>query len=230
MEDLMTESRLHLGDCLELMKRMPDGCVDAVVTDPPYNARKDYGVYKDMEYAKWMRNVISESRRVSRKGIAFYVGGALTERFLELIPGSHLIIIEKTCTGPCAGDWLLQYHSLITTLRPSKKTEDLWLGMRMPSDGFVCREEHYNHPCQTGMQVTRKIVSVFTKESDVVFDPFMGTGTTGAVCAELGRNFVGCELNSKYYEMAQQRIASVHRPTAERIGMAFQLSMDSLKD
>ena len=50
------------------------------------------------------------------------------------------------------------------------------------------------------------ILEKYTKENNTIFDPFMGSGTTGVACMQLGRNFVGCEISNDYFKIAEKRI------------------------
>jgi DNA modification methylase len=52
----------------------------------------------------------------------------------------------------------------------------------------------------------RWIVERTTRKGDTIFDPFMGSGTTGVACVQLGRNFIGCEIDPKYFAIAEKRI------------------------
>lgn len=52
----------------------------------------------------------------------------------------------------------------------------------------------------------KRIINDFTNEGDLIMDAFMGSGTTGVVCKESNRNFIGCELDTHYYEIAKKRI------------------------
>ena len=52
----------------------------------------------------------------------------------------------------------------------------------------------------------KRIINDFTNEGDLIMDAFMGSGTTGVVCKESNRNFIGCELDTHYYEIAKERI------------------------
>ena len=56
------------------------------------------------------------------------------------------------------------------------------------------------------LKVIRKLVRVLSNENDIVFDPFMGSGTTGVACKELNRNFVGVDIDDKYFKIAEERI------------------------
>jgi DNA modification methylase len=62
------------------------------------------------------------------------------------------------------------------------------------------------HPCPKPFNVMRWIIERTTRVGDTVFDPFMGSGTTGVACLQLGRNFIGCELDPEYFKIASQRV------------------------
>ena len=61
-----------------------------------------------------------------------------------------------------------------------------------------------NHPCQMPLEVMKNIIGILPKNA-IIVDPFMGSGTTGVACAELGRDFIGIELNSEYFEIAKKK-------------------------
>lgn len=67
-------------------------------------------------------------------------------------------------------------------------------------------KSHGKHPNQKPINLMSEIVSILTKEGDVVFDPFMGSGSTGVAAKNLNRSFIGCELNHDFYELAKRRI------------------------
>jgi len=63
-----------------------------------------------------------------------------------------------------------------------------------------------NHPTEKPVQLIRQMVEQFSDPGDTVFDPFMGSGTTGVACVQTGRNFIGCEIDPKYFAIAKRRI------------------------
>lgn len=200
-------------DCLKFMSNLPDKCVDLVFYDPPYNAKKKYDGYLDnldvQDYKDWMYKVYSESERISKNGVVVYVGGKLTQMFFEIMKGAHLIIVHKRAAGAFAGNYMLQYHSLFSTRKPVRKTKDLWDDIRLPGEGYFFREPRYEHPGLTGLALTERVLEYFSNEGELVFDPFMGTGTTAVACQKMGRNFLGTEQSSKYIEIARQRLVEL---------------------
>lgn len=66
-------------------------------------------------------------------------------------------------------------------------------------------KKRYNHPCIMPLEVMKNIVGILPKNC-IIFDPFMGSGTTGIACKELGYDFIGCEIDKEYYDIAKERI------------------------
>lgn len=62
------------------------------------------------------------------------------------------------------------------------------------------------HPCQMPLEVMKNIIGILPPDT-IIVDPFMGSGTTGVACAELGRKFIGIEMDADYFHVAEQRIA-----------------------
>lgn len=215
----MTKTKMTLKnsifqqDCVEFLRSLDEGSVDLVFSDPPYNVKKDYGVYKDNrppeEYIRWMDEIIQECRRVSRRGVLMYVSSKLNKVFFDLMPSAHLIPIHKRAAGVVSGNYMLQYHSLFSEARPIKKVKDLWDDVRLPGEGYFFREKRYPNPGLTSELLTDKILAHWTLEGETVLDPFMGVGTTAVSCKKAGRNFIGTELNLKYIEIAYQRLEEV---------------------
>jgi site-specific DNA-methyltransferase (adenine-specific) len=69
-----------------------------------------------------------------------------------------------------------------------------------------CGDEVRYHPTQKPKPLMGMIINDFSKAGDTILDPFMGSGTTGVACKELGRNFIGIEIEPKYFEIAKRRI------------------------
>ncbi len=84
-----------------------------------------------------------------------------------------------------------------------RKTSCLWRGMLQSNMRF--KEVRY-HPAQKPTILIYMILKEFSMETDTILDPFMGSGTTGVAAKELGRNFIGIEIEPKYFAIAQRRI------------------------
>jgi DNA modification methylase len=202
----MRENRvqLHLGDCLDFMRTMAGKSVDAVITDPPYgigenrtavmSRRKlakpiDYGEF-DWDEQPATAEQISEMRRLSINQVIF--GG----NYFELPPSSSWIVWDKQNSGDFA-DCELAWTSHKKAVR---KFTYMWNGM------IKQKPEKRYHPTQKPLELMEWVLLNYTKEGDTIFDPFMGSGTTGVACVQTGRNFIGCEIDPGYFKIAEKRI------------------------
>lgn len=97
-----------------------------------------------------------------------------------------------------------------------------WVGKEMvyPSNVLYTSSVSTNvgHPAPFPLDIPEFFTKLFTVEGDTVLDPFMGSGTTGIVCKNLNRNFIGIELNEEYYKLSQNRIGTIQ----ETLNLEFQ--------
>lgn len=189
---------LHLGDCLEVMKQIPDKSVDLVLTDPPYGIDvgsmamgkgKKKTTFNSFSWDKSApsQNLINELLRISKYQIIW--GG----NYFSLPPSGCWLSWDK-----------MQKFS-------GADFELAWTNMTKPSKTFrMSRIEAYakmnkQHPTQKPLALMEWCLS-FLPEVETVIDPFMGSGTTGVACKNLNRHFIGIEQDANYFEIAKGRI------------------------
>lgn len=227
------------GDCLETLKQMPDNCIDCVVTSPPYNKgynRKkmypadnwsqyaiDYEVFHDDmpedEYQEWQKEIMRELVRIIKpKGSIFYNHKPRVVNHRLILPTEWLgefnirqVLIWNRKNSPQLASirWLPTseyiYWITKTNIQPKfynrsrYKTEVITLPPRKMKD----------HPAPFPEKLVEILVQNTTDKNDIVLDPFIGSGTTAFVCKKLFRNYIGVELNPKYVEFANNRLASL---------------------
>ena len=200
---------LILGDCLDVMRGMDDNSVDFGFTDPPYNVGKDYGTYKDNlpenEYFDWCVEWITELQRVC-KTVAIYPPKKHLLWFWNKFPDHHQIICAWSPSGAIRGNFVHQYIPLLVPNKPVKRLKDHWWNVQVPGLGYYYKEEKFNNPGQTSMDITGRVIDGFTLPGDVVLDCFFGIGTTPVYCATHERSFIGIEIDPTYFSIAQKRI------------------------
>ena len=76
---------------------------------------------------------------------------------------------------------------------------------------FAVSQNKTKHPAVFPLELPLRHIKSWSNENDIVLDPFMGSGTTGVACKELNRNFIGIELDDKYFEIAKNRIDETNR-------------------
>ena len=202
----MIDVKLMLGDCLELMRGMDDGSIDAVITDPPYGIGENRKrvmsrekLAKPIDYGEFSWDAkpataeqIAELIRVSTNQIIF--GG----NFFDLPPSSSWIVWDKLNGGNDFADCELAWTSHKKAVR---KFTYLWNGM------IKQKPEKRYHPTQKPLELMKWCIENYTNPGDTILDPFMGSGTTGVACVQTGRKFIGIEIDPVYYEIAKKRIA-----------------------
>jgi site-specific DNA-methyltransferase (adenine-specific) len=211
--------KIICGNCLTILRQLPDKAIDLVFFDPPYNVNKDYGVYKDNlpweDYIEFMKNVITECLRISKRGIGIYLDWKHFKPYWqEIIPQAEPIIIYKRSSGSIfsARKIMQHHHVILTTATALIPTKSLWDDIRVYGEGYLFREPTFGHPAQTSLKATKRFIENFSEENEIVLDPFIGVGTSAVVCKTLNRHFIGIDINPDYCEIARKRLAELSEP------------------
>ena len=201
--------KLYHGDCLEIMPQLEP--VDLVLTDPPYNAGKDYGTYKDnlseKEYLLFMSKVFKMMLAVSQNNIAVYMDSHRFKSFWDMLPAARPIFLHITANGFGNSQKIRQdHHVILTTAKSSNSTSSIWQGIRVLREGYFFREKKTGHPCQTTLAGMKKFLGFFSGGGDIILDPFSGSATTAIACECLNRRWIGIEIEEKWCKVAAKRI------------------------
>lgn len=221
----MSKYTLYQGNCLEVMKNIADGSVDLIVTDPPYlcdysrhdnKSRFSKKIANDEntdKNEKMIRQYFKECYRIMKKDTAIYCfcNYKKIDFFKQELEKTgfnlkNIIVWDKQRNG--MGDLKTTFgysHEFILFASKGqpkirgKRISDVWQFKRVSSKQQV----HQNQ------KPTELLSLAITKSSDegmIVFDGFMGSGSTGVACLNTNRNFIGIELDEGYFEIAQNRI------------------------
>jgi DNA modification methylase len=199
---------IYHGDCREVLPQLEAS--GFAWTDPPYNVGKDYGMWNDKmpddEYKAFTVDWISSLKALCPQ-MAVYVP---TNHFLfywqTLGADFKQIILSWSPEGAFRRGFVNQYASILTNAKPQKRTKDVWHNCQMPGLGYFFREETYAHPGYTSQDVTKRVLSSFAPASDLVIDPFCGSGTTLRAAKDLGIKSIGIEIEEKYCRIAVERL------------------------
>ena len=197
---------IYHGDCLAVLPSLEASSL--VMTDPPYNAKKDYGICKDNlsneAYAEQMGQVVAHCLRLARN--QFWVAPRYQMAlWTSLLPKAHLIVIRRGASGPNRGGWADQFETALSIGIPNKVCADLWDDIRLKGEGYFFREETYGHPGYTPSSIFGRAAKLLATDS--LIDPFCGTGTSLEVAKKQGLKAVGIEINEKYAEIAAKRLS-----------------------
>ena len=192
------------GDCLEVMKGMPDKSVDLVLTDPPYGIGEDERVADSVGRREWKeenrwdlsipsKEYFDEIFRVSKEQI-IWGGNYFIENGL------------KNSRGWLA--WYKMQEFSGADMELAWTSKDMSAKMFRMSRVKFHGQEWKQHPTQKPSQLMMWCLQFFP-EAQTILDPFLGSGTTALACKTLGKDFIGIEISEKYCQIANQRLASV---------------------
>ena len=201
--------KLYKGDCLEIMKDIPDKSVDVVITDPPYGilgGSKTIGgskLYKANEYnCEWdnerlSEDILKEIFRISKNQIIFgynYIS--------DMLPITNSLVVwdkkEKNNWFDNFSDGEIIWTSY---KKPLRIFRFLWMGALRKG-----KRIKRVHPTQKPVELMEWLIKNYTNENDIILDPFMGSGSTGIACVNTNRSFIGIELDENYFNIAKERI------------------------
>lgn len=226
---------LMLGDCLERMKEIPDGSVDAIICDPPYQ----------MTACKWdsiipLEPMWAELKRVIKPNGAIVM--TASQPFTTTLIASNMKMF-RYC-------WVWEKEQgvnfLLAKKQPMKVHEDVCVfyrkqpaynpqmtagkpytsgkggsgevtgsvtkiqtqngGTRYPRSIQAVKRETGLHPTQKPVALMEYLIKTYTNEGETVLDFAFGSGSTGVACVNTNRDFIGIEMNQGYFDIAKQRI------------------------
>jgi site-specific DNA-methyltransferase (adenine-specific) len=210
------------GDCIALMRQMPAASVDFILTDPPYlvnyRSRDGRAILNDCA-DQWLKPAFAEAYRVLRWDrfcVCFY-GWSKADRFLAawraagFRPVGHLVF-RKSYTSTTR--FLRYQHEqayLLAKGRPCQPEQPIpdVLEMRYPGNRI--------HPTQKPVSALVPLIESFSTPGEVVLDPFCGSGSTLVAAHQMGRHFIGMELDPTYHVIAAQRVRAASRHAAPDI-------------
>ncbi len=234
--------RLLQGDCLEVMKDIPDGSIDMVLTDPPYGTTA----------CKWdsvipFEPMWEQLKRVTKKNGAIVLMAAQPFTSALIMSNAKMFkycwVWEKskptgflnakrqplrqtedvavffTGQSPYYPQGLTEVDRVVSRTNRgnygscSKTTKQTQTGY--PRNVLKFRSACGQHPTQKPVALMEYLIKTYTNEGETVLDFTMGSGTTGVACVNTGRDFIGIELDETYFGIAQDRIKEAQKETKE---------------
>ena len=219
----MELNRIYNEDCLAGMKRIPDGSVDLIVTDPPYLMNYKTGRRKDKTHRfndvilnddneQLITDYVKECYRILKDDTAMYLFCSSNKvdffkRELEkLFSIKNMIIWVKNnhTAGDLESAFGRKYEIVFLVNKGQRKFNgerltDIWAFPKVSSDGQL-------HQNQKPIELIKRCIVKHSNVGDVVFDGFMGSGTTAAAALDTNRNYIGFELDEYYFNVAEKRL------------------------
>ena len=208
------ENKIINADCMDILKQLPDKCIDLVLTDPPYGkqyarGKNGWGVCDnrpDIKDVSWdnqtpSQELFDEIIRVSKNQIIF--GG---NYFTDKLPVSNCWIcwdkIGNNTNKSVFADCELAWTSFKSVCRKFVSV----------SMGFIKYDRSERiHPTQKPADLFGQIIRDYSKENDLVLDCFSGSGTTAIACHRLKRRFICIEKDKDYWQASVKRLEDEQR-------------------
>tara|TARA_R110002012_G_C11433284_1_gene589685 strand:+ start:77 stop:733 length:657 start_codon:yes stop_codon:yes gene_type:complete len=205
------------GDCLKVMKTLPDESVDLILTDPPYGMEFKSS-YRKIKYDKikndnnldWLNDFSKLCFDKTKNNTAHYIFCSFhnidkfKQAFEKYFTIKNILVWEKNNTS--MGDLSADFAPKVEFIIFLQKGRKLINGDRSPNIFKFARTQNKYHPTEKPIMLMEHLIKKFSNENDVVLDPFMGSGTTAIASRNLNRKFIGIELDKKYFDTVNHRL------------------------
>lgn len=218
--DMIQPNSIIQGDCLEVMKEIPDKSVDMILTDPPYgmdltpqrSSGKFHGIkITNDDNLDWTGEFFNECFRVTKNNTAVMVfcSHHSIGKFIESAKRAgfdvkNLLVWDKMWFG-MGGNWRPNFELILVFSKGrfviKSNNKDNILRYRRISP------QKAQHPTEKVIPLLEELISEPDYNPQIILDPFAGSGTTGVACKNLNRNYILIEKEPEYVEIIKQRLA-----------------------
>ncbi len=227
---------LH-GDCMEHLTQIPTGSIELILCDPPYNLAKYSTGNMSFQWRSEINNDLAEwdlrelapvdflkefKRILSPTGNIFlFTSYNLIGKWHEVFDNEfdtfQFMVWHKTNPVPnIRKSSFLNSCELIVCMWNKGHTWNFSKQNQMHNfiESPICmgkeRLKSPKHPTQKPLSILKQIISIASKENDLVLDLFMGVASTGVAARELNRRFLGIEINEAYFQASEERMRQTH--------------------
>lgn len=215
--------KIICGDCLEVMREMPDASVDCIITDPPFKVSQKYGGGVDADNLTAVSSIIRtipEMSRVlkpNRFAVIFYDNRILPFLF-EATKGTPLVYRKMIFLYRRWGNanrwcgWMQTTDPICIFINGYDKPFMPKIKGKVTHDVYVKEgPELFNaeHVAQKPLALIENIVTWCSDVGDIIFDPYAGSGTVAAACINLNRHYICIEKEPEYCDIAEKRLAEM---------------------
>jgi len=216
MEIKDIENKILNADCMDILKQLPDKCIDLVLTDPPYGMNYQSG-RREQKYEKiqddnnldWLPEFLKELKRVSKDDAIWYVFcswhnvDVFKWEIQKVRNVKNILIWNKNNFG--SGDLFCDYapkYEMCIFCNENKKLN----GNRISNVLNFAKTGNELHPTQKPVDMFGVLVKKGCNENDLVLDCFSGSGTTAIACHRLKRRFICIEKDKDYWQASVKRL------------------------
>jgi site-specific DNA-methyltransferase (adenine-specific) len=204
------DATLYLGDCMEILPTLPR--VDAVITDPPFNAGKAIA-NDNLDEQSWR----AFCARLAESALSNGAPNVLVE------VGKDDAVMRQEMERRLRYRYALALNYTNSMRNGAVGYANFglvyWFGdgkchqryMDRIDATLISSKDEFSHPTPKMVAHYARLVQMFTPDGGSVLDPFVGSGTTGIACVQQGRAFVGIEIEPRYFDIACRRIEDAYR-------------------
>jgi len=201
-------NKIVMTHCLEVLVELPTESVDVIVMDPPYVDSSEMIVGND----KLLSEVyVFELFRVLKSGGAIYCFASCRKyhQFATILEKhfsirTPLIWFKRGMgMGDFAGDYINQAEMVVFAVKGSHK---LRAPQKIGNFFDIGRAGNSHHPFEKPVKLLTEFIENSSDEGDVVLDPYAGSGSTLVAAKACNRNYIGCEIDKKWYDQAVLRL------------------------
>lgn len=225
-------NNIYLGDCYELIKRVPDKSIDLIITDPPYKMTSGGG--GKSELSQRIQKTNYEDLKDIRGGFDL----SILDEFVRVLKHIYIYIWCSKEQIPSYIEYFVNKKKCFFDIlfwgkqNPTPATNNLFLNdveyclvfretKTYFSKDYINKSKFfisplnmddksdYEHPTIKPLELVKRHILNSTQENDIVLDPFLGSGTTAVACKHLNRNFIGIEIDENYYRIATDRLQGI---------------------
>jgi DNA modification methylase len=195
-------NKIICADNLAMLRDMPTKSVDLCLTDPPYNVGLDYANTDDdkLNYSTWCNDWFMECLRISRS-VCISCGIVNMGMWAKMRNPTWIICWYKPAAmGRCIFGFN-NWEPILFWGKPKKQN-----GCDVIRAPIIPDKSIEGHPCPKPLEWGKQLVQLLSNESDLILDPFCGSGTTCVAAKLLGRNFIGIDISPEYVKIAEARL------------------------
>jgi site-specific DNA-methyltransferase (adenine-specific) len=223
-------NHIYNGDSNKLVKLIEDNSIDLIIIDPPYKIRKKTDEFNSLAKAvkkcneelqrdnlinEYDKSILEELVRVMKKiNIYIWCNGEQIPAYIDFFVNKYkckmdILVWNKTNAMPLFNNKYLTDKEYCLYFRKGgycnpSNYEDAKTVFQLPIN--YKDKKKWIHPTIKPISIIRTIIRNSSKEGDIVLDCFLGSGTTAVACILENRNYIGIEINKKYYDIAIERI------------------------
>jgi DNA modification methylase len=224
-------NNLYKAEALSFMKEMDDNSVDIIVTSPPYNLMGQYSCKSQMnrsftskrledwyddkmdekEYQQWQKECVSEMVRIC-KGSVFYVHqvryawGRKNEFYHPIHWLNEFVIWSEIIWNRGNGISAAKRPTMADQRIYMIGKPKVWNKPNCTSVWDIPSVRNSNHVCPFPDELVERCLNMCSNEGDIVFDPFVGIGTTAIVAKKMNRKYIGVDINEDYINEAKTKL------------------------